>query len=118
MEGVEHDRRRLACRRARVRILVGSRERRDEERPAGKAEELHDRRQHADRRRDRDELEPVAREHLAEDTAGGASKTAVSMKPYQSIFNRSPPASKRLRIVPTGPRRMGAAERTEASIFR
>jgi hypothetical protein len=66
MEGRKHNRRRLARRRARVRILVGARERRDEERPAGKAEELDDRRQHANRRRDGDELELVAREHLSD----------------------------------------------------
>ncbi len=66
VEGVEHDRRRFACRRARGGILVGARERGDEERPAGKAEELDDRRQDPDRRRDRHDLEPVTREHLAE----------------------------------------------------
>ena len=66
MKGVEDDRRRLAGGRARIRILVGARERRDEERPAGKTEELDDCRQHPDGGRDRDELEPVACEHLAE----------------------------------------------------
>ena len=48
MEGVEHDRRRRAGRSARARVLVRAGERRDEERPASKAEELHDRRQHPD----------------------------------------------------------------------
>jgi hypothetical protein len=66
MEGRENDRRRLAGRGARIRILVGARKRRDEKGPAGKAEQLDGRREHPDRCRDRDELEPVAREHLSE----------------------------------------------------
>ena len=48
------------------RIFVGSGQRRDEEGPAREPEELDDRCQDADRRRDRDDLEPVAGEHLAE----------------------------------------------------
>ena len=55
---------RVAARR--LRILVGSRKRGDEEGPARKPEELDDRCQDADRCRDRDDLELVAREDLAE----------------------------------------------------
>jgi hypothetical protein len=70
VKGIEHDRRRLAGGRARIRILIGARERRDKERPAGKTEELDDCRQHPDSRRDRHELEPVACEYLAECVKG------------------------------------------------
>ena len=66
VERVEHDRRGLAGRRGRVGALVGSRERGHEEGPAGEPEELHDGREDPDRRRDRDDLEPVAGQHLAE----------------------------------------------------
>ena len=44
-------------------------------------------------------LSPSRASTWPSNTASGASKTAVSMKPYQSSFNRSPPAWNRLRIV-------------------
>ena len=49
---------------------MGARECRDEERPAGETEELNDAGQHADGRRDGDELEPIERQHLAEEHGG------------------------------------------------
>jgi hypothetical protein len=39
-------------------------------------------------------------------TASGASRMAVSTKPYQTSFRRTPPAWNRLRMLAVGLRRM------------
>ena len=66
VERVEDNLGRLPGGRSRSRIGVGARQRRDEEGPAGKPEELHDCGEDADNDRRRHDGDVVAGEHLTQ----------------------------------------------------